>query len=827
MYYKGMNCGDFADYVANLGTFKSRLALSIRPFIKTERLTYEELQERVYQTAHFLASKGVGSGDRIMVIATNSPEWMELFLGTQLIGALLVTVDAASSLATVLRFIEETQPKLVFRSRHLHPDLSHQVTTYAVDGLRALIDQYPRTAPDIAINGESPGLIVFTSGTTADPKGVVLTQNNLLANISGIRRTIDISADWRLLSVLPLSHMYELTGSLAVLSDGASIYYLSRVTPLAIATALREYRITTLLAIPQLLVLLLERIEHTVAEEHKAWLFNAASKIAGFMPFPMRRLLYGGVHSRLGGHLTLIVTGGAPIPIEVASAWENMGVRIVQGYGLTETSPILTVNGLKKRMLNSPGRPLFNVQLRIADNGEIQAKGPSVFGGYWHNPEATEAAFTADGWFKTGDVGRLKDGWLYIQGRLKFAIVLSSGLKVFPEDVELVASKNSVLDAVCVVGEPQADGESVLAVVTSNKSDEEVDKAIAEVNAHLESFQHIAKWRRWPNGDFPRTRLLKVDRRRVQEWANSSVSEVKTKTSSIVGKRDPLLDVIRLSLGKPNAEIGEADRLSDIGLDSLRRLTLIALTEEYLGISVAEQNVTPTTTISDLRKLLCEGSRTEVSRPLPTWPFKPWVRLVGNGLRETIIRALLRIWVKMDVEGQDNLQDLELPAIFIFNHTDDFDGPVIYQAIPHPIRKKLAVAAADDVLHKHRILALVIRLFYAGFNLSRSEPYMPSLEYISQIMDDGWSVVLSPEGSISTNGELQPFKSGVGLLAVELGVPVVPIKTIGLCGTLPLHAKWPKSHSHVKVRVGQPIKFGNDGSYDEVTEKLHQRMLML
>jgi long-chain acyl-CoA synthetase len=277
-------------------------------------------------------------------------------------------------------------------------------------------------------------------------------------------------------------------------------------------------------------------------------------------------------------------------------------------------------------------------------------------------------------------------------------------------------------------------------------------------------------------------------------------------------------------LDAPGATFKETDRLADIGLDSLRRLNLVALIEEEQGISVAEEHVTHNTTVAQLRKLISDGTTSSPPEQRVTWTYKRWVRLLGNGLREIALRGLLRIWVKMSVEGRDNLRGLNTPAIFIFNHIDGFDGPVVFQALPHAIRKRLAVAVADDVMREHRPLRFISRLCFAGFNFARSEPYMPSLEYVSHMIDQGWNVVISPEGRLSTTGKLQPFKSGIGLLAVELGVPVIPIKTIGLAGTVPLHANWPKKRSRVTVRIGQPIRFNAHDNYDEATLKLHHIM---
>jgi len=819
---------NFSDYIEQLSNYSQNRALTSKSFLKNNKLSYQQLQTKSYQTARFLLDQGIIAGDRVMVMAENSPSWLELFLGTQLIGAILVPIDMNSSLEICANYIKLTTPKLLFKSKYLLSELKDQLKIYNIQDLESMIDNCPETKISTRLTVNSPSLIVFTSGTTADPKGVELTQGNILANISGIQEMINIDSDWRLLSVLPLSHMYELTGSLSILSRGASIYYLPRVTPLAISRALVEYQINTLLAIPQLISILLERIEQEVNRQKKQKLFSYSLKVAKLLPFSARRVLFRSVHKKLGGHLSLVVTGGAPVPLEVGKTWELMGVVILQGYGLSETSPILSVNGLNQRRIDSAGRVLSNVQMRIAKDGEIQVKGPSIFTNYWRNKTATVLAFTKDGWFKTGDIGSIdNDGYLHIQGRLKFAIVLSSGLKVFPEDIELVANRDDFFKDFCVVGVKYSKGEHVVAVVITDRKNDDINKEIDRINSKLESFQHIHHWRRWPVDDFPRTRLLKVDRRKVQSWANNEYQEDQINTDTGDQAEDQIINLINMSLDKPILTIKTSDKLANIGLDSLRRLNLVALIEEHLSISIPEEKVTKDTSVGQLKKLIKDGVAVESSYQFSRWTYWPWIRFLGNGVREIVISSIIRIWVKINVQGLDNINNLQTPAIFIFNHTDDFDGPVIYKALPAYIRQRLCVATADDVLKEHAVLAFIVRFCFAGFNFARQEPYTPSLEYLSQRLDKGWNVLLSPEGKVSKDGNLQPFKSGIGLLAVNLNVPIVPIKSIGLHGTLPLHSKWPKKRSTIIVRIGQPIIFNSNTDYNQATDELYSIMYKL
>jgi long-chain acyl-CoA synthetase len=816
-----MSATTFREYVANLEQLGDRRALTSRSFLKIDRLSYRELTARAHQVAHYLSGEGIGRGDRVMVVATNSPQWVELLLGSLLLGAIVVPADVVSTPEALVRYIEETDPSLVFLGADRSENLDRPWRR--LEDLDKLIVSFSAEAPDVELDSESPALIVFTSGTTASQKGVVLRAKNVLANIDGVLARIDVDPDWRFLSVLPLSHPYELTTTLAVLSFGSSVYYVASVTPHAIAEALVDFQITTIIAIPQLLTLMLENVERTAEDEGRARMLAVGLELAPHLPMALRRVLFYSVHRRLGGHLNLVITGGAQIPLDVATTWEKIGIRMVQGYGLTETSPILTGNSLEDRRLDSPGRAFDNVELRIADDGEIQARGPSVFREYWHNPEGTKEAFTEDGWFRTGDVGRLDDGYLKIEGRIKFAVVRSSGMKVFPEDIEAVAHGDARLGELCAVGVRGERDESVVAVVISSEPDDVVERAISELNSKLASFQHVDSWRRWPEADFPRTRLLKVDRRKVQDWANEKegTTETRQEATATGESQDPIVRAIRLTLDDPSVAVNDDDRLDDLGLDSLLRLALASVLEERLGVSVPDEKMTPVMTVSDLRALVEEGSPAGSQPPPPIWPYRREARVVGNALRDHVIARVVERWVTLDVEGADVLRSLPGPSLFIFNHSDDFDGPVIYQSLPPEIRNHLAVAVGTDMLHDHRLLAFIVRLCFAGFAFARSEPYMPSLEYVGQMIDRGWHVLIAPEGRLSANGELQEFKSGIGLLAVNLGVPVVPMKTIGLSGTVPLHAKWPKKRSRVTVRIGEPVHFDSTVDYEEATARLH------
>ena len=701
-----MTSHHFGDLVANFDKHGNELATTTRRFLKIERLRYRDLHRLTHQAANYPLAREVAVGDRIVVVANNSPEWVELFLATQLIGAILVPTDVRAGPATTLKFIEQTEPKLIFRNKHLHPELDRLSTVEFLDDLKERVCGYPDTAPGVDLHGDYAAVIVFTSGTTADPKGVVLTQKNLLANAEDALRVVDVRPDWWFLSVLPLSHMYELTGgTLCPLLSGASIFYVPSTSPHTIGRAMQDYRITTMLAIPQFLILMLGRVRQAAAAEGKAATLARGLKLAAVLPFPLRRLLFRDVHAQLGGRLNLVVTGGAPIPADVGVAWERMGVRILEGYGLTETGPILTMNPLHGGRIGSAGRALDGVRLRIAQDNEVQAKGDSIFREYWRNPSASRGAFTEDGWFRTGDAGSLRHGWLQIQGRLKFAIVLSSGLKVFPEDVELVAGTVFGSQAVCVVGVKRPGGEEVVAVVVSDRPDGEIGQEIDEINTRLESFQHIGTWRRWPEARFPLTRLLKIDRRKVQDWANQTGPEAQAQKGDEPSE-DEIVSLVRRGLDEPRREVKDSDRLADIGLDSLRRLTVVALIEDELGVAIPEEDVTQTTTVADLRRLVAAGSPAERPIPRPSWPFRRSVRLFGDLARDAVLGGIVRIWVRTSVQGQENLDQVRGPALYIFNHTDDFDGPVIYRALPRRIRKRVTVAAADDVLHEHRLLGL-------------------------------------------------------------------------------------------------------------------------
>ena len=453
--------------------------------------------------------------------------------------------------------------------------------------------------------------IMFTSGTTGDPKGVMLTHRNLTANVEGISQYISCKTSSRLLSVLPLSHMYEqMAGLFIVLNSGASVTYLTSRQPTVLARTMRERKITIMLLVPQALDLLMNGIEREVKRQGREALWNRLLKVAGRTPFPMRRLLFRRVHKQFGGKLDFIASGGAALDPDVGRKWELLGVKIIQGYGTTEASPVISNHNLEERRLDSTGRPLPNVEVKISDEGEIQVRGDNVTPGYWNAPEETAAAFDGD-WYKTGDLGFFDDeGFLHIQGRKKDMIVLPSGQNIFPEDIQTVLTKHPNVTDAAVVGLTKGSSVEVHAALILDNADT-AQEAVSWTNEQLAEQQRIRGFTVWTDEDFPRTHTLKVKKQLVIDTILGKLqpeSPAATAAPSGSGEARDLRQIIGEVSKREVGDVRDDSTLGDdLELDSLGRVELLSAIEAELGVYMDESQVGPEVTVQALQVLVEEG----------------------------------------------------------------------------------------------------------------------------------------------------------------------------------------------------------------------------
>ena len=443
----------------------SRLALQHRPGGHPAVWTYQDLRQSVNRIAHWLQSTGVGKGDRVVIWAPNGPWWVACFFAVLRNGSTVVPLDIRSSPEFVERVITQTQPQLGIVGAGLARSWRFAIPVFTLEALESLLPpDGPSRLPDVSPDDVAE--IVFTSGTTGAPKGAMLTHRNTWSNVAALNQLVPSNPRLRALSILPLSHLFEQTcGLLLPLLGGAAIAYVDVLQPAAIQRAMAEYRVTTMVLVPRVLSLFMDSIENKAQREGKARTWQRACRLAEHLPMQARRVLFRQVIQGLGGRLEFLVAGGAPLAPSLQHKWELLGIPVLQGYGATETSPIITGTSVKDRRTGSVGKALPGTDLQVTDDGEILVRGPQVMQGYWQNPGAT-AEVLGDGWYQTGDLGELDaEGRLYLKGRKKDLIVLANGLKVYPEDVEdALRDVPGVVDAV-VLDVPSASGPQIHAVL--------------------------------------------------------------------------------------------------------------------------------------------------------------------------------------------------------------------------------------------------------------------------------------------------------------------------------------------------------------------------
>ena len=524
-----------------------RTALSLRHDDgSTTSWNYRELDRRSRIAAWRLRALGLEPGDRLLTWSPSTPELPATYFGAMRARLIIVPLDLRMSTEAIEGIVSASGARhLVLGTGRDAPDpreadLGHFPTT-TVDALSADPDDsfpadweaqlaaWPGPAADEIFE------LIFTSGTTGTPKGVMLAHDNVLASIETFHRIVP-PMDHRLVSLLPLSHLLEQSVGLCyALSVGASILYVRSLNPRVIFDALRDQRVTSMVVVPQVLDLFWSAIEREIAKRGKAAAFDRLRRVARHLPTRLRRWLFRGVHAQLGGQFRLFVSAGAFLPPALQQAWEDLGVTVLQGYGATETGTG-SCTTLDDHGLGTVGRPPAGVEMRLAEDGEVQFRGPTLFKGYWNDPTATAAAFTPDGWYRTGDIGHLDDtGRLILSGRSKDIIVLPNGFNVYPEDIEnalLIAGlRDSVvaetrpgrIEAVVLAGATGAPtgpaGASVDPAAATAALRARVDAAVKAANASLGPNQRIHGWRLWPDDDFPRTHTLKIKRAPVRAWA--------------------------------------------------------------------------------------------------------------------------------------------------------------------------------------------------------------------------------------------------------------------------------------------------------------------
>ena len=810
--------------------------------LRISRWSYGRLASSAYQFARELEARNIGAGDRVLFWGENSPEWIAAFYGCLLRGAIVVPFDLKSAPDFVARVQQQVSAKLLLSD---DPQPQVDVPRLSLGSLADAIANHSHQP--YAANGAKPDdliQIVFTSGTTAEPKGVCLTHRNLLTNLAPIEKEFRKYARWerlfhpiRFLCLLPLSHVFgQLMGIFVPQILGAEVYFRESYKPSQIVSEIKKQRINAVVTVPRVL----ETLREKVSDEVSAGELAAAEK----RHFLRNWWTFRRIRRRFGWRFWAFITGGATLEADTETFWRRLGYAVIQGYGMTETASLASLSHPFRIRHGSIGKPIPGQELKLADNGEILVRGDNVSPGYWNHgiqPIADE-----HGWIHTGDIGEVgPQGSIYFRGRSKDTIVTAAGLKVYPADLESALDHQTEIKASAVISLPGSNGTEALAVLIPHDAGSDLKAAVQRANDSLAEFQRIRHWIVWPRQDFPRTTgTRKVIKGQVAEAVKSMLAQQQA-VAVVAGGPAPLsLPVINRITGMNAHELDPSASLADdLKLDSLGRVELLSALEDQYQIEIDEAAITEASTIGDVERIVSQVTSETVAYPYPRWTLRfpmTWIRPVVYHL---FLLPLSRIMCTPRVIGTEHLAKVSGPALLISNHITHIDAPLILSVLPMRWRMRLAIAMSGEYVRDWRyppatlgwFARLKKKLAYvlgAGlfnvFSLPRQSGFRQSFAYAGEAMDRGYSVLIFPEGTETTDGRIQPFRAGIGLLTSELNVPVIPVMLHGL---FELKNKRPRKYfvprGIVTVTFGEPITFPPETTPTEITKELERRLRSL
>ena len=795
---------------------------------RVRRHSYADVTRAARGFAQRLLAAGVSKGDKVLLWGENRPEWIACYWGIQLIGAVAVPIDYRSSPSFADRIRQIVNAKMTLAGDDVNPE---SMTVWKMADLDWSADG---AVPVVAIDRDDIAQIVFTSGATADPKGVVIRHRNILANMIPVAKEIDKYKKYarpfqpiRFLNLLPLSHMFgqSMATNIPPLIDG-TVVFMRSFNPHDIVRRVREWRISVIVCVPKIL---------DVLKEHALRIDPAATEPATGISIPARWWRYRKIHRMFGLKFWAFIVGAAPLGPGLEDYWKRLGFVVIQGYGLTETAPIVTLNHPFKTNTGSVGSAIGGVEIKIADDGEILVRGENVSTGYYGDAEGGRST-DSEGWLHTGDVGE-KDaqGRLFIRGRKKEMIVTPEGLNVFPDDVERELNTEKGVIESAVVGSKATEStenanERVHAVLRLDPGSD-AETIVRAANTRLADHQRVRGFSIWTEGPLPRTEgTKKLKRAAIRQWVASGASP------SAGPSDDPLQSLMAKFAGA--RALDGSTSIEGLGLSSLERVELMVALEDQFQTRIDETKFAGAKTLDDLRAVITAAPQdAEVAEPVdfPSWNRRWPVRIIRRVSQATWILPLGRIFAWVRVRGLENIAHLDGPVVFAANHQSHFDVPVILMAMPGRIRKTIAPAMAKEFFKAHffpqdfsrrqvftnRLNYYLSAFFFNTFPLPQREAgARQTLRYIGEVTGDGFSVLIFPEGVRSASGDMKPFRGGIGMIGSRLGIPIVPVRIDGVDRVLHTSWKWPKA-GPVSVTFGTPMRLSGD-NYGDLAKQVEQ-----
>ena len=771
-----------------------------------------------------------------LIIMENRPEWIYSFFTIWDKNSAAIAIDAQSSPKEILYVLEDSNPDIIMCSNETEKNILEAISNYNFkDNIKVLnVDNFKidnEKMKKIANSkfelrnpeGNQTAAMLYTSGTTGSPKGVMLTYNNLMTEMEGIYEKGIFDHRDQILALLPFHHVLPLTATvLLMLRYQTSIVFVRKIASKEIFEALEKNRVTALIGVPRVFKLFYDGIKQQIdAKFITRTIFKIMSKSKSI---PLKRKVFSKVHKKFGGHLDFIVAGGAKLDPEIARFYETLGIYSLEGYGLTETSPVIAVNSKKERKIGTIGKKLYNIDVKI-ENEELWVKGPIVMKGYYNKPEKTAEVMTEDGWFKTGDLAKIdEEGYITIIGRRNSMIVLSNGKNIDPETLEnrLIAKSDKLIKEAGIFNHQNKLAAIIIPDLLEcrkrniNNVKTYIKNIVEDYNLSAHNYEKVLDYKVFEE-ELPKTRVGKLRRFMLPNLYEQNI----VKKAKVVEPDNEVYKILKEYVKKAKGiEPQPEENLElEIGMDSLDIVEFFAYIENNFGLQLDEEKFAEMPNLKLLSEYINEKA-VKIENNEINWkqiieeakPIKDDKNRWITKFLKVFLDVIIKIYFRIQRNGREKLDPK--PKIYVSNHQSFIDPLILGSLLPKSILYNTIFLAIDWYFKKFPLKLLVSNGNVILIDINKN--IRKSVEEIVGYLKSGKNVLIFPEGARTKDGKVAEFKKVFAIISKELGVDV---QCLGIKGGFEAYSRYMKFPKPKKIKVAVLDTIKPEGSYEEIAEK--------